>query len=125
MDKPLKNDRHEKFAQNLAEGMTIDAAYSKAGFKANRGNAARLNANESVRARVASLQAEAAREVVTTAQDIARQLDEDREFAKSVQAAGAMVAASMGKAKVLGLIVDKTQHTGAIHLTVSAEDAEL
>lgn len=57
---PLKNGRHELFALALAEGQTADAAYESAGYIANRGNAARLKANEGVQARVADLQRRAA-----------------------------------------------------------------
>lgn len=109
----LPNARHERFAQALAKGKTADEAYQEAGFVANRGNATRLKANESVAARVAELQSKAAERAVFTAADMARQLDEDREFARSVKQAGAVVSASMGKAKVLGLITDKMEHTGA------------
>jgi len=48
----LENQRHEAFAQALAKGMSADEAYVKAGFKANRGNASRLKANENVASRV-------------------------------------------------------------------------
>lgn len=48
----LKNARHEALAQALAKGKTADDAYQLAGFKPNRGNATRLKANESIRARV-------------------------------------------------------------------------
>lgn len=51
----LKDTRHERFAQALAKGMTADEAYVSAGYKRNRGNAARLKASESIRARVAEL----------------------------------------------------------------------
>lgn len=51
----LKNLRHERFAQELALGKTADEAYQLAGFEANRGNASRLKANESVQARVAEI----------------------------------------------------------------------
>lgn len=57
---PLKNTRHERFAQELAKGSSADDAYVAAGFKENRGNAARLKANESIQARVAELQAKGA-----------------------------------------------------------------
>ena len=36
---PLKNTRHELFAQALAGGKTGDAAYQAAGYKPHRGNA--------------------------------------------------------------------------------------
>ena len=39
---PLKNPRHEAFAQGLARGMSASAAYVAAGYKANRHNAAAL-----------------------------------------------------------------------------------
>jgi phage terminase small subunit len=51
----LKNSRHEAFAQALAKGKTADEAYQDAGYKPSRGNAARLKANESIRARVAEI----------------------------------------------------------------------
>lgn len=51
----LSDPRHERFAQNLAAGMKQGEAYEKAGFKANRGNAARLNADENIRTRVAEI----------------------------------------------------------------------
>lgn len=54
----LPNARHERYAQGLAEGLSADAAYEVAGFKANRGNAARLKANENIERRVAELVAE-------------------------------------------------------------------
>jgi len=53
--KPLKNSRHEAFAQALARGMTADAAYIEAGYRPNDGNAIRLKGNERVKARVAEL----------------------------------------------------------------------
>lgn len=56
----LKNAKHEAFAQGLAKGKTVDQAYIDAGFSANRGNAARLNAKESVRARVEEIQSRVA-----------------------------------------------------------------
>lgn len=65
----LKNARHETFAQELAKGKTADEAYQLAGFKPNRGNAARLNANESIRARVEELASRGAEKAEWTAAD--------------------------------------------------------
>ena len=62
--KPLKNQRHERFAIGLFEGKTQDQAYADAGFKPNRGNTVRMKANESIQGRLAFLQAEAAKEVI-------------------------------------------------------------
>lgn len=112
MSGPLKNARHERFAQERAKGRSVDVSYVKAGFKANRGNASRLNADESVQARVLELQARIAEKAVITAADIVKQLDQDRAFARKQGQAAAAVTATMGKAKVLGLIKDKHEHTG-------------
>jgi hypothetical protein len=38
----LPNHKHELFAQGLAKGLSADAAYQAAGYKRDRGNAARL-----------------------------------------------------------------------------------
>lgn len=48
----LSNPKHERFAQELVKGATADQAYVSAGYKQNRFNAARLNTNEHIRARV-------------------------------------------------------------------------
>lgn len=116
---PLKNARQEKFAQELAKGKSQVDAYVAAGYKPDRGAATRLSANVSVRARCDELKARAAEKAVVTAADIAAQLDEDRVFARQVESAAAAVSATMGKAKVLGLILDKHEHA------VNPELAEL
>lgn len=52
---PLKNARHEKFAQGLVEGKTPSEAYIEAGYTPNAGNASRLKGDEKVKARVEAL----------------------------------------------------------------------
>jgi phage terminase small subunit len=121
----LPNPRHESFAQALAKGKSAAEAYVAAGYKDNRSAASRLSTNVNVAARVAELQGKAAERAILTVEDIARQLDEDRTFARENGAAAAAVSATMGKAKVLGLIVEKHDVSGSISLTVSPEDAEL
>lgn len=69
----LPNARHERFAQELAKGKTADEAYETAGFKANRGNATRLKANESIESRVRELLEGAAERAEIT---VARVLEE-------------------------------------------------
>lgn len=56
----LENPRYEAFSQWRAKGKTVDEAYILAGFKANRGNAARLNANESVKKRLVEIKSRVA-----------------------------------------------------------------
>jgi phage terminase small subunit len=38
----LANQRHERFAQALAQGKSATEAYALAGYKANDGNASRM-----------------------------------------------------------------------------------
>lgn len=104
---PLKNARHERFAQELVKGQTLEAAFAAAGYAPSRKNAQRLRTNEGVATRVAELQGKAAARVAITAADIAAQLDEDRTFARRHKQSAAAVSATMGKAKVLGLIFEQ------------------
>lgn len=70
----LKNAKHEAFAQGLAKGQTADEAYQNAGFKPNRGNAARLKANESIQRRVDDIKSRVAEKAEWTAADRLRML---------------------------------------------------
>lgn len=105
----LTNPKHERFVQALAKGDTADEAYVSAGYTENRANAARLKANEHIAARLAELLERAASRVEVTVDTIAAQLDEDRQLARDLKQPSAAVAATMGKAKLFGLITDKVQ----------------
>lgn len=48
----LKNSRHEKFAQLLAEGKSATDAYAEAGYKGDRTAASRLSSNVNIGQRV-------------------------------------------------------------------------
>ena len=104
----LSKPRHESVAQALFKGTSADKAYAEAGFKPSRFNAARFAKKEHILQRVTELQAAAAEKAEVTVELIAAQLDEDRALAHKKGQAGAAVAASMGKAKLYGLGVDKS-----------------
>ena len=72
----LTNAKHERYCQNRVEGQTIDAAYTNAGYKPNRGNAARLNTKESIRARIRELQGNAAELVERSLAECIAELEE-------------------------------------------------
>lgn len=112
MSGPLKNARRERFAQERAKGKPIEEAYTAAGFSPNRGNCCRLNALPDVQARIAALQERAAEKATLTAADLAKQLDEDREFARERDHSAAAISATLGKAKLLGLMPERHEHTG-------------
>lgn len=108
----LSNHKWELFSQELAKGKTADEAYQAAGYKENRHNASRLKTNETILARVAELLERGAIRAEVTVASIIAELDEARELARQVQQPAAMTSASMGKAKIAGLLVDRTELTG-------------
>jgi hypothetical protein len=106
---PLNNARHEAFVRGLLENLSADEAFVKAGYSANRGNATRLKANESVKARLAELQGEAAKSAKITIESICEELSEATAVAKSKGQAQAMVSASALRAKLSGLMVERVE----------------
>lgn len=122
----LANARHERFAQNVAKGLTGRQAYFEAGFDTTNNEAAdaaasRLLGTAKVRARVTELQERVATKVEISLADILAELDQARDIALSAATpqAGAAVAASMGRAKLLGYVTDKIK----ADVTISHEDA--
>ncbi|MFZ0055334.1 MAG: hypothetical protein WAL09_11060, partial [Pseudolabrys sp.] len=57
----LSKSRHELFAQAVANGRSLDDAYSDAGFVRNRGNASKLMRNTAIQSRVDDLLQERAK----------------------------------------------------------------
>lgn len=110
----LSNPRHESFAQALAKGKSAAEAYTDAGYNPSRSAASRLSTNVNIMARVAELQGRASKKVDVTLESLAAELDEARALAMAEKQPGAMVQATMGKAKLFGKIVDKHKHSGSI-----------
>ena len=116
--RPLKNTRWERMALHVANGGEMRDACVEQGYKNPRSDASRfMKPDHPVRLRLDFLRDATAEKVMQAAQatgvtmnDIIRQLDEDREMAREKGQASAMVSATMGKAKVLGLVVDKSEH---------------
>lgn len=117
----LTNPRHERFAQELAKGKTADSAYVEAGYKANRHNAAALARQEHISTRVAEITERGAVRAEITVASILEELEQARVAALGAETpqSSAAVSASMSKAKLLGLVVDKSESK----VTLSQEDA--
>jgi phage terminase small subunit len=108
----LRNPRHERFAQELAAGKTADAAYVTAGYRANRSNAARLNASRDIQKRVAQIQSVGAERAAVTVETLIAEAEEARSKAMSEKSgASAAVAAITAKAKLAGLWREKVAQT--------------
>jgi hypothetical protein len=83
----LENPRYEAFAQALAKGKSASEAYKKAGFKANRGNASRLKAHESVSRRLAELR-EVREKQAASPPDLSGRDSESQQFLKGFSRGG-------------------------------------
>ena len=113
----LSKSRHELFAQAVANGRSLDDAYSDAGFVRNRGNASKLMRNTAIQSRVDELLQERAKgtlqktisEVHYTREVLLAELEEARQMALDKNQPSAAVSASIGKARVLGLIIDRRE----------------
>lgn len=89
-------------------------AYSTENFKPEsiNVNASKLLANAKVSQRVKELQAMAVERALVTVQSLTEELEEARALALQERQPSAAVSASMGKAKLHGLLVDKAELTG-------------
>jgi hypothetical protein len=128
----LQNPRHEKFAQEFAAGKSAAEAYERAGYQRNYGNCIRLKGgncirlkgNERIAARVAEIQYGCAARAEVSIASVLGELEEARTFAKEKNNPSAMVSATMGKAKLLGLIIDRRE-VGDVGAFDSWTDEEL
>ena len=121
----LPNPRHESFAQALAKGKSAADAYVEAGYNPSRSAASRLSTNVNIMSRVAELQEKGAKKVDVTLESLAVELDEARDLAKSEKQSSAMVSATMGKAKLFGLVIDKKHHSGTVQVVqISAQQLD-
>jgi phage terminase small subunit len=112
MTGPLRNPRHEKFAQCLLEGKTAVDAHEQAGYARDDGNAARLAANPKIQERLVELQNEIAGEAKITVQGLLGELEDARKKATDLEQLSAAVRAIESKAKISGLLVQKVEVGG-------------
>lgn len=121
--------KQEKFCQELmACGNQSEAyrrAYNTAGTAKTIGEQASRVANSpGVAARLVELKEEVRSRYSITIDDIIEELEEARIISKVDRVGSTMVSATMGKAKVLGMIVDRKEIS--VHGIISSmNDAEL
>lgn len=130
MAKPKLTPKQEKFAQLVARGETYSDAYRGAynalGSKMEsiNVNACKLMSDTKIMQRVMELQERAAKRTVVTIQSITEELDEAKDLAEREGQAAAMTGAILGKAKVNGLIVNKSEVTRKRDIS-ELDDAEI
>jgi hypothetical protein len=104
----LPNARREKFEQELAKGNSASEAMREAGYSDPR-NSTRLTKNDEIRKRVLELQFDGAVRAEVTIASLVDELEQARALAMAKGQAGAAVAATMGKAKITGLAVERAE----------------
>ena len=87
-----------------AENMKPETIYKRA---------SELLANGDIKGRLAELQALAAEKAVVTVLSLTEELEQARALALSTSQPSAAVSASLGKAKLHGLLKDKVDHTSS------------
>jgi hypothetical protein len=110
---PLTPVKQELFVQHLMKGVPQAQAYEKAGYKPNPGNASELASSEKVSKRLAWLQQRQAARKGITVESLCDELDEARALATATEQPSAAIAATMGKAKLMGLLIDRKESGAA------------
>ena len=116
--KPLKNHRHELFAQAIANGFSVTVAYAKAGFMPHSSSASRLLADARIKNRVEELQLAAGKRTEISISQVLKALS-DVGFTKTGEVNGMRVStkdrlSALEKiGKHLAMFTDKTDHVSS------------
>jgi phage terminase small subunit len=105
----LTNHRHEKFVMLMFEGRSVTAAYEEAGFAPDPANAQRLRRNSKIKTRLAELQAQAAEKAEISVGSLLAELEQARLESTNLKQLSATVRAIEAKAKVSGLLIQRTE----------------
>jgi hypothetical protein len=120
----LDDPRREKFCIEVASGRTHSDAYRlvyKTQAKANIAtNATRLSKENEVILRIRELQDEQRRRIGVSLDHLLRELNAAYRLGRRNKQAGAMVQASMAKAKLLGFVVDRAEVEGTMRRPLRA-----
>ena len=112
--------KQEKFCQLVAAGKGLSEAFRLAGYgpnakpaTINRG-AKTLFDTPKISARIEVIQAKHAKRHAVTVDSLVDELEDARSLALRVESPSAAVSATMGKGKLLGLVVDKSDNQHVI-----------
>jgi len=104
---PLSDHSEETFAQGLAYGFTAMSAAEEAGLSVTAIEASHLSSQPHIIARVNELVATQSFDMSNEHLRVARQLEQDRDFAYRLGNPGAAINATVQRAKVLGVFVER------------------
>ena len=122
-EKPLTNQRHERFARLIAEGRSATAAYTEAGYSPNgaEASASTLLRKPKVAERIQHLKQQAAQRTVITAEWVLERLRLEAEGLGPDTSSGARTKATELLGKYLTMWNDKQEHTGDIRIRIIRE----
>jgi hypothetical protein len=128
VSEPLPSAKHEKFCLGIVlEGLSVTDSYAACGYVRNRQNAWKLRRRDYIERRIKALleeQAHISRTAVVqaiaekkvTTESLLEELDESRILGKQKEDPRAMTQASLGKARLAGLMVEK------VNMSVQTDD---
>jgi len=105
----LKNIRQERFCALVVQGIPPYRAYPMAGYRANDGSPYRLQGNARVQHRQNEIIEALGMKTHVTVETIAKQFNEDRDFAIAQKQPATAHAASVSLAKLHGLMVERKE----------------
>jgi len=122
----LKNPRHESFARRVAEGDTSATGAYREGY-ASTGHGAEVNASKllrktEVQARIAELQAAAAKKTIVSVASLLDELEAARAAATSAEQHSAATSAIIAKAKLVGLMRERVEVIGGFERCGTASE---
>lgn len=108
--------KQARFVQEYLKDQNATQAAIRAGYSAATANKAgpRLLVNDGVAAAIAAAQNKVARHAAVTVHSLAAELEQARVLAIVEKQTSAAVQATMGKAKLFGLAIERHRHSGAI-----------
>jgi phage terminase small subunit len=125
----LKNQRHERFAQEVAKGVSAIKAYKVAGYAeaTAHSNAARLMDNDGIRARIDELQGKVAAKTEVTIEGLIGHAEKIRQYAmdRKVKQLAVANTALVTMAKLAGLWIEKRENTNRDADPKRMTDAEI
>lgn len=126
---PLKNPRHEAFVQAYVEGLPAYKAYLEAGYKCTIGAAAveasRLLKNPNIQNRRRHLLEGLAESLIVTKETLCAELEQARALAHELGQPAAATAASVAKARLLGIEAPKELNVNLTATFNQMTDSEL
>lgn len=108
--------KQARFVSEYLKDQNATQAAARAGYSERTANqqGSRLLVNVGVAAAIAKGQVRVAKKAEITVSSLAAEFEEARALAKKQGQASAMVAATTGKGKLSGLLVERHKHSGAI-----------